>query len=165
MSHQIFHTLEVLADREDATLIKLISEKDTFVHKRLFGHLISIGSAREDWQLDGLSAGARRVLKVVDIEGAVRTESLQLPGMKGSKEISEAARELEKVLLVRGESVHTGSGTHAKFLESWERWADRIGVRDRTSANDARKEFERIMESLNRQFRANGRLPWLGKAG
>src|SRR6516225_10032560 len=64
MSHQIFRTLEDLADREDTTLVKLISGKDTFAHQRLFGHLISIGLAREGWQMDGLSAAALQVLEL-----------------------------------------------------------------------------------------------------
>lgn len=164
LSHQIFGVLEALGDREDTTLVKLISEKDTFVHKTLFSHLISIGTARESWQLDGLSAAAHGLLDLVDKHGAIRTDELRLTGMKEQKSIGESARELEKALLVRGKSLHTSSGKHAKCLESWERWADRIGAGDRISANYARKELERIMESLNCRFRANGRLPWFGKA-
>jgi hypothetical protein len=141
-------------------LVKLISGKDTFVHKRLFGHLISIGSAREGWQIHGLSPAARQLLNAVDKEGFVRTESLRLPGLSGSKVISDAARELELVLLVRGESVHTSSGKHAKCLESWGRWAERTGVGDRISAREAKQELERVLESLNRQFRAKAALPW-----
>ncbi len=160
MGHEIFQVLERLADHEDAALVKLISGKDTFVHKRLFAHLISIGSAREGWQLDGLSATARRLLKLVDKEGAVGTEGLRLPGMTAAKEIGEAARELEKALLVRTENVHTSSGKHAKCLEAWERWADRIGVEDRIAAKDAKREFERILDLLNRGFHGRGLLPW-----
>jgi hypothetical protein len=160
MSHQIFHVLEALADNEDATLVKLVSGKDTFIHRKLFPHLISVGSARERWQLDGISPAARRLLEQVDKVGAIRTDDVRLAGVKACKGIGEAARELEKALLVRGESVHTSSGAHAKCLEGWERWAGRIGVKDTMATRDAKKEFERVVESLNRKFQANGRLPW-----
>jgi hypothetical protein len=163
-SHLMFRTLEDLADSADATLVKLISGKDTFVHKTLFAHLIAVGSAREGWQTDGLSTPARLLLNAVDRDGFVRTEILRLPGLSSSKGIGEAARELEAVLLVRGESVHTSTGKHAKCLESWGQWAERIGVGERISPRDAKQEFERTVESLNREFQAKATLPWTATA-
>ena len=165
MGNQMFHLLESLEDHEDAALVKLVSGKDTFVHKRLFSHLASIGMSREDWQLNDLTAAAARLLELVDKEGIVRTENLRLPGLSQSTKIGEAARELERVLLVRSENVHTPSGKHAKVLESWQRWLKRMGVREKTAAKDAKREIEEIVESLNRRYQGRGRLPWPATPG
>jgi len=165
MSHQMFHLLEALEDHEDAALIKLVSGKDTFIHKRLFSHLASIGMSREDWQLNGLTEAASRLLELVDTHGVVKTDNLRLPGLSEPAKIGEAARELERVLLVRGENVHTPSGKHAKVLESWERWLKRMGVREKTATKDAKQELEQIVEWLNRRYQARGRLPWPATPG
>jgi len=162
--HQIFGVLEALADHEDATLVKLVSGKDTFVHRRLFAHLISIGASREAWQVDQLSGAARRLLEQVDKHGAVRTDTVRIAGVKETKAIGEAARELEKALLVHGESIHTSTGKHAKSLERWQKWAEQTSPPDKISVEDAKAEFERIVDSLNSQFHAKGRLPWPRRA-
>ena len=165
MGRQIFRVLEILADREDLTIVKLISGKDTFVHKRLFPALVSIGTAREDWQLDGLSGLARRLLELVDAEGIVNTQNLRLPGAGTKKSAGEAARELEAVLLTRGENVHTSSGKHAKCLEDWKRWGERAGLRNKPAVENAKQEFEGILKSLNDAFKAKGLLPWPATPG
>src|SRR5262249_37659156 len=157
--HLIFRVLGGLEDREEATVVKLISGKDTFIHRRLFPALASIGTARQGWQMKGLSAAGRRLLDLVYQQGAVRTDSLE-PSSKKLKGIGEAARELEAVLRVRGENVHTSRGKHAKVLESWERWAVGLGYKDRIPAEDAMSEITELMESLNTRFQAKGKLPW-----
>jgi hypothetical protein len=161
---QIFRVLAILEDREEVTTVKLISGKDTFVHKRLFPALLSIGTARDDWQLDGLSGAARHLLELVDKEGIIKTEQLRLPGA-GTAKVGGAARELEAGLLVRGDNVHTSSGKHAKCLESWNRWAERAGVGNRPDPRDAKQEFGRILQSLNDTFQAKARLPWPATPG
>jgi hypothetical protein len=48
-----------------------------------------------------------------------------------------AARVLERRRLVRGESIHTERGSHAKRLETWARWAARIGFAPAPISADA----------------------------
>ena len=64
-------------------------------------------------------------------------------------------------MLVYSEEVHTESGAHAKRLESWQRWAKRVGLASSTmSPAQAKKMLEDILAALNEQFKAKGRLPW-----
>src|SRR5689334_17443810 len=70
-AQQIFVVSERLEDHKDVLILKLISNKVTFVHRKLWGHVYSIGVAREEWQLKKLSPGAKRLLKALDDEGKV----------------------------------------------------------------------------------------------
>ena len=56
-SHEIFWTIEQLPEKEVITT-KLIGGKVTFVHRKLWPALFAIGSAREAWQMRGLSREA-----------------------------------------------------------------------------------------------------------
>ena len=69
----------------------------------------------------------------------------------------EAVRELERVLLIYSEQVHTESGAHAKVLQSWERWGK---ASTRITSEQGKRELERAVGELNRRFGGNGRLPW-----
>ena len=73
------------------------------------------------------------------------------------------ARELETRLLARGEQAHTASGRHAKLLESWPRWAARLGVKPLASAADGRRQLDEVLDALNTRFEGRGRLPWQRK--
>ncbi len=71
------------------------------------------------------------------------------------------ARELEKRLLVYSEEIHTETGAHAKVLETWESWAERIGLaRRKTTAEQAKEQLEQRLKLLNTRFAAAGRLLW-----
>jgi hypothetical protein len=75
--------------------------------------------------------------------------------------LGEAARELERKLLVYSEQIHTDSGSHAKCLRTWERWATRVGLgKKRPTPEQAKKILEEKLAHLNQQFNANGLLPW-----
>ena len=54
-AHRIFAVSEMLEDHPDVLIMKLVSNKVTFVHRELWGRVYSIGVAREDWQLKKLS--------------------------------------------------------------------------------------------------------------
>ena len=84
-AHTIFAVNELLDDHPDVLLMKLISGKVTFVHRELWEHVLSIGVAREEWQLKRLSSEANSLLKTVDEEGTVASEqTFGKPGVRNS---------------------------------------------------------------------------------
>jgi hypothetical protein len=64
-AHEIFAVLNDLADHPDILFTKLVSRKDTLVHRALWPDLLAVGSARSAWQMDGLSDGALELLESV----------------------------------------------------------------------------------------------------
>lgn len=161
-AHTIFTISEMLEDHPDVLLMKLISNKVTFVHRELWGRIYSIGVAREDWQLRKLSPAAKSLLKTLDTEGWLQTDKL---GKKFGPKPGETARELELRLLLHASQVHTESGAHAKVLETWDVWAQR--ARFRASAKSpaaARRFLEKRLAELNLNHNGDGRLPWPSNA-
>ena len=148
-SHEIYARLERLADHKDVLRSKLVSGKVTLVHRRLWPALLGVAKSGEAWQTEGLPALARALAARVTREGSVRTDRLHW------KNAGELARELERRLLVHGESVHTESGAHAKVLETWERWAERSGAGRPLPLPDAKRRLEEAVEALG-----GGDLPW-----
>jgi hypothetical protein len=125
----IYHAMNLLDEDPSILSIKLIAGKVTYVHRRLWPAVVTLGSAREAWQLDGLSDGAVWLLDHVSEEGEVQTDLVvPPPGVKMRKRVADAARELERRLLVHASEVHTPSGAHAKVLETWSAWAEAAGV-------------------------------------
>ena len=154
---RIWGVLEKFRRRREVLTTKLVSGKVTFVHRRLWPELLAVSTSKEEWQTASLSPEASALLRVVDRKGEVRTDARTLP--KGG--IPGAARELEKRLLVQSEEVHTERGTHAKILRSWRNLSRRVGfTRKLTSVDESKREFERLLQSLNDTYDADGRLPW-----
>jgi hypothetical protein len=128
------------------------------VHRELWGHIYSIGMAREEWQLKGLTARAKLLLETLDAEGTLQTNKL---GKSFGPKPSEIARELEGRLLVHANQIHTASGKHAKVLETWQTWADSAGFRARAkNPSTARRFLEQRLAELNTDFGGHGELPW-----
>ena len=140
----IFRALRELAARRDVLICKLVSGKVTLVDRKLWPAVVAVGTAREPWQMSKLSPGARALLARVAREGRVETSG-------------EAARELERVLLVYSEQVHTEGRTHSKILEGWEQWWKSSR---RLTSEQGKRELEKALAQLNRRFGGNGRLPW-----
>ncbi len=164
MSHEIYDVAQQLGDRRDVIVCKLVSGKNTFVHRRLWLALLAVGTAREGWQTVGLPDATRRLLRLVRRTGALRTDEIPWPEGWEKDSPGEAARELERRLLVYGEEVHTESGRHAKQIETWEQWAARAGVSlGAMTAQQGKRELEAAVGALNERSRANGRLPWEGR--
>lgn len=160
LAQTIFNINERLEDHADVLVTKLVSGKVTFVHRKLWPEIFSIGIAREPWQSKGLSESARLLLKMIDENGLLTTDKLSWPRSRKVKP-GDAARELEKRLLVHGDQFHTEHGTHAKLLETWEHWAKRIGLQlSAIPAEKAKKNWEERVLKLNQQFGASGKLPW-----
>ena len=155
----IFAVNEMLEDHPDVMVMKLISNKVTFVHRQLWEPIYSIGVAREEWQLKKLSAAAKSLLKTVDEEETLQTN--KLAKAFGAKP-GETVRELETRMLVHAAQVHTESGKHAKVLKTWKAWARDTGFRVRARSSEAAREFleKRVSEINNNHPRANGTLPW-----
>ncbi len=160
-SQEIYHVSEDLSKHPDITVVKLVSGKDTYVHRSLWPAVFAIGIAHEPWQLDGLSRTAREILEVVASRGQVLTR--EVPWLGGAKKDSpgESARQLARKLLVHGEEVHTETGAHAKQLESWQHWAKRVSLgSSKITVERAKRKLEGVLAALNERHDGKGRLPW-----
>lgn len=111
----ILRALEELVGDRDVLLLKLIAGKDTFVHRRFWPEIYAIATARECWQLEGLTTEGRRLLEELDQNGQIEASGV-------------AAKQLELRLLAHGEQFHSEAGSHSKNLESWQHWAERVGL-------------------------------------
>jgi len=150
-SHEIFRVNCDLADHPDVLLVKLISEKNTYVHRALWPAIVAVGKARESWQMDRLSRDSLVLLEKLERESPLET----------SGESSKAASELEKVLLIYSEQFHTERGSHSRRLETWDAWRRRRNFKHvLPSAAQAKLELERVLDTLNAHFGGRGRLPW-----
>ena len=157
-AHTIFNVNEMLEDHPDVLIMKLVSHKVTFVHRELWGHIYSIGVAREEWQLKGLTGGEKLLLETLDAEGTLQTNIL---GKTFGPKPAEIARKLEGRLLLHATQIHTASGAHAKVLETWHTWADRAGFRAKAkNPSTARRFLEQRLAQLNTDFGGHGELPW-----
>jgi hypothetical protein len=157
---RIFATLGQFEDHPDVMFTKLISGKVTLVHRNFWPEMFAIGSARASWQMDELSRSARDLLKMIDERGSLTTDKLEWPKSATAKP-GDAARELERKLVVHAGEFHTESGAHAKLIETWKAWAQRVGFSVRTmQIEKAMQKMEERVRHLNEEFGAKGRLPW-----
>ncbi|MGO9948468.1 MAG: hypothetical protein ACLPWG_16640 [Steroidobacteraceae bacterium] len=144
-SHLIFSVLTRLADDPKVLFAKLLDRKDTLVHLSLWPALLAVGSAREPWQIQGLSASAADLLKRVD---------------RGNTEVRSTGlivKELQIRLLATAHEVHTDSGRHELLLESWSAWSERVGCKPLKSSADGRQILEQATVGLGAPLKA---LPW-----
>lgn len=157
-AQRIFTISETLEDHSEVLIMKLVSNKVTFVHRQLWGYIYSIGVAREDWQLKKLSPAAKQLLKTLDDQGSLQTNKL---GKEFGAKPSDVARELESRLLLHANQIHTESGAHAKVIETWATWAKRAGFRASAKSPAAARQFlELRLAEMNEEFGGNGKLPW-----
>lgn len=147
-SHQIFHALNQLAAHPDVLMAKLISSKDTFVHRTMWPVFLAVALSHEPWQMKSLDTKSRRLLKNVEAQGRVEASG-------------PSASALEKSLLVHGEQVHTKEGSHAKVLASWETWMRVSGItRPTLTPGEARASLEKLVAHLNARYGGRATLPW-----
>lgn len=151
LAKQMYRLACALGDHPDVLVAKLISGKVTSINRPLWPAIVAIGTAREPWQMRGLSKPAEVLLKKVDKERKVSSSG-------------DPVRELETRLLVHAVSVHTEHGFHTKEVQSWEAWVKtvRLGKVKLTPA-EAKVQLESVVERLNKQFGAKGTLPWQTK--
>jgi len=160
-AREIFIGLNKLEAHPDVLITKLVSGKVTFLHRELWSDLLSIAAARERWQMRGLSAAAKYLLRLVDKEGLVQSDEIVWPRRFQSEKIGGTVRELELRLLIHTRQVHTESGAHARMLETWRHWRARIEfpIEPRSPA-ESRHLFESLITNLNEQYGARARLGW-----
>jgi hypothetical protein len=160
-AQQIFVGLNQLEDHKDVLFTKLLSGKVTLVHRRLWRELLSIAISREPWQVRKLSPAAKLLLQRVDKSGSLRSDKLEWPAKFSSVKIGDVIREIESRLLLHTEEFHTESGAHAKLLESWEHWSERIRFKEKPRpAVEAKQALEEVVSQLNRDYAGKARLPW-----
>jgi hypothetical protein len=147
---RIYAAGEELGHHPDVMACKLVDGKITFVHRRLWPALSTIGRAKAEWQTSGLTEAAQTLLARVRADGLLRLEGGD----------SAAAKLLEARMLVLGERVHTDAGHHATELMSWPHWGRKVKLgRVRMTVADARRDLE-IAVAMS----APGLpLPWQGK--
>jgi hypothetical protein len=149
-AHLIFAVLSELAEHRDVLFTKLLNRKDTLVHRSLWPSILAVGTARQPWQVQGLSHEAKRLLDCLDRgDGPVRAAG---PPVK----------ELQLRLATRAEEIHTESGRHEMAIESWKTWSERVGCRPIRSVSRARKVLEDAAAALVAPLQS---LPWLSKTG
>jgi hypothetical protein len=145
-SHEIFGVLTELEAHPDVLVAKLVSGKDTFIHRSLWAAVLAVGTARERWQMHSLDREARALLAQADKAGMIESGG-------------RAALVLERALLVHSEQVHTDHGSHAKILTSWKQWAERTGTKP-GEIDESKASLEKLVDHLNARYQGNGRLPW-----
>ena len=144
-AHLIFAVLSELADHPDVLFTKLLHHKDTLVHRSLWPAVLAVGTARDQWQLQGLSGEAKRLLERLGRGGGpVRA-------------VGAPVKELETRVLVTTQEIHTASGRHEMALESWHAWSRRVGCSASQSVPRARKALEEAAATLGAPLKA---LPW-----
>ncbi len=160
--HAIYHVSGELAHHPDVVVARLVSGKVTYVHRRLWPALLSVATAREPWQMGGLSSAARALLAQFAKQETVRLDHLAQLGRIGIKGLRQAAQQLETRLLVRGGSVHTETGAHARYVETWECWAGRARFRrKRPTAEQGKRALEDALQGLSGPSAGRAvRLPW-----
>src|SRR5207245_17762 len=93
--------------------------------------------------------------------GELRTDATPAKSGAKARVVAACARELEEELLIYGEEIHTESGAHAKRIETWAHWKQRTGFSSKLpTPEQARKRLDRLLAKLNKQFDADGTLPW-----
>jgi hypothetical protein len=144
-SHLIYSILSELSEHAEVLVTKLLARKDTFVHSGLWPALLAVGSAREEWQLRGLSAAAADLLERVDRSAsAVRATGA-------------ACKEIQMRLLAPAYEVHTENGRHETMVERWSAWSNRMNCTALTSGDAGRQKLEQAATKLGAPLH---HLPW-----
>jgi hypothetical protein len=147
-AHEMYRVTSELRAHPDVLAIKLVSGKITFIHRPLWMAVFAVGTAREPWQMRGLTKDASALLRKSDQEASLMSSG-------------DAVRELEARLLVHAQSVHTERGFHRKEVRSWKAWADSVQLGPvALTPEEGKAQLESVVARLNAQFGARGTLPW-----
>jgi hypothetical protein len=152
-AHEMYRVSSQLRAHPDVLAIKLVSGKITFINRPLWMAVLAIGTAREPWQIRGLSKDAAVLLRKSGQEASLMSSG-------------DAVRELEARLLVHSQSVHTARGFHKKQVQSWKAWAGSVRLGPvALTPEEGKAQLESVVARLNKQFGAQGTLPWRSKSG
>ena len=72
----------------------------------------------------------------------------------------DPVREIERRLLARSVHLHTEPGAHAKRLERWDRWAQRVDAAPLPGIAEAKRVIEEAAAALASGSGAWPKLPW-----
>jgi hypothetical protein len=150
-AHAIYDTLQAIERHPDVLLAKLLGGKVTLIHRALWPAVLAVVTAREAWQLDGLSPLAAQALAALDQAEAAGTEPREV-----SRTVS---KELEARLLAHAESVHSTAGKHVTRLQPWRTWATKAGCPWPSPTPVA--EARQLLEAAAARLTAQAQLPWL----
>lgn len=160
LAQVIFQVNEQLEDHTDVLMAKLVTGKVTFIHRKLWSDVSTIARAREDWQMKKLSPQVMSLLKQIDSAGSLTTAKVVWARQSKIK-LGDAARELERRLLIVGTQFHSESGAHLKLLETWEHWMKRSKFKPaRISVAAAKEQLDLRLQRLNEKYEASAKLPW-----
>ena len=160
-SHEIFAVSEAFSHHPDVLVAKLLAGKVTFVHRKLWPALLAVALPGSTWQMRALPAAARTLLRRVTREGSVELTPAASGKSRSTLPQREAARALERRLLVHSREVHTESGSHARILESWQHWMKRMDLRRPDMTMEAGVSIlEQAVVSLSGASSGEVRLPW-----
>jgi len=156
-----FEVLNAVEDHPDALRTKLIDGKVTYVHRALWPAVLGVALAHEAWQVHALPTAAQWLLDEVGANGEVRLDLVTPPADVPRKALLDAARALERRLLVHATEMHTESGAHARVLETWQLWqAPPEHQVVPLSGEAGRAVLASRLAELNDACAANARLPW-----
>ncbi len=160
-AHRIFQVAGKLTENPDVLLTKLVSGKDTYIHRRVWTHFLAVATSKDSWQLSGLPDLTLSLLNAVEAREELRTDEFAREVHFEVKDLGEMARQLERRLLVYGEDIHTQRGFHAKLLRDWRRWMKLVGFEPNSvDVSDAKQALEALVDGINKEFAAAGTLPW-----
>lgn len=160
LAQNIFQVNEQLEDHQDVLITKLVSGKVTFVHRDLWPEMVTIGRSRQSWQLQKLPRPVLSLLKQVESANSINSGEIEWP-RESSMKLGDAARVLERRLLVVGTQFHSESGAHEKLLETWEHWMKRKKFKPaKISVDSAKNHLEVTLRLLNDEFAGAATLPW-----
>ena len=140
---RIFQVANALEGRGDVLFVPLLSAKVTLVHRRLWPALVSVGEAREPWQVKELEARARALLEEVEQSGRVRATG-------------PSSKALARALLV-----HARAGAHRRRLDTPRSWWP--GGRSASTGHRRaghRERGSRGARGSAEQLGATSALPW-----
>jgi hypothetical protein len=147
-ANDIYDILQSLERHPDLLLAKLLAGKVTMIHRRLWPAVLAVVTAREGWQLDGLSPLASQALGALD--------DAEASGREPPPASRTVSKEIESRLLAHSESVHTSSGKHVTRLQPWKTWAARAGGQPAPDVN----ESKRVIEASAARMTPPPALPW-----
>jgi hypothetical protein len=155
----IYETLSRVS--ESVAWPKLVLGKETLVHRRLWPALVAVAESGQDWQLRGLEADAQLLLK--RLRGGVQIRTDEAPRPAGGRKLGTVATELERRLLARSHSEHTAGGHHARILETWGSWAERVGIAkgELPGTEEALLALSSPVSAWIGGGKPSGLLPWL----
>lgn len=156
LANPIYNGLNWLQENHSVLVIKLISEKVTYVHESLFSDLYSIVCKPQEWQTKKLKTDEIELLKYILKKTKVTSDDIQIKQI--IKDSKKSLTVLEKKLLVYSEEMHTDSGKHIKEFKTWKN--SKIFNSSPKNSQLAQENIEKIVKRLNEKTGANAKLPW-----